>query len=137
MKTCLVELVLWSKASRLWSEIMREVMPVFFPSAYVNPQRKMTLRTASYILDFGYPVSTLWFYCSQNFKLFVFPICRFWVSPDEGYSRNASCALNLISTVVFFYIIIHNISNLRDTEVEICIIIRSMKENRCQIIKIR
>jgi len=31
-------------------------MPVFFPSAYVNPQRKMTLRTASYILDFGYPV---------------------------------------------------------------------------------
>jgi hypothetical protein len=29
--------------------------------------------------DFGYPVLSLWFYCSQNFKLFGFLICRFWV----------------------------------------------------------
>jgi hypothetical protein len=35
--------------------------------------------------DFGDHVYALWFTCSQN-------------SPEDGYSRNASCALNLIST---------------------------------------
>jgi hypothetical protein len=28
--------------------------------------------------EFGYPVLVLLFYCSQNFKLFGFPIFRFW-----------------------------------------------------------
>jgi hypothetical protein len=27
---------------------------------------------------FGYPVLVRWFHCSQNFKLFGFPIFRFW-----------------------------------------------------------
>ena len=31
---------------------------------------------------------------------FGFPIFPFLASPDEGYSRNASCAMNLISTFV-------------------------------------
>jgi len=30
--------------------------------------------TLSDIAIIGYPVQTLWFSCSQNFKLFVFPI---------------------------------------------------------------
>ena len=28
--------------------------------------------------DFGYHVKVLWFYCSQNFKLFGFPIFQIW-----------------------------------------------------------
>ena len=36
-------------------------------------------------------------------KLFGFPIFQFWASPDEGYSRNVSCALNLISTFFLEY----------------------------------
>ena len=55
------------------------------------------------VADFGYPVYALWFYYSQNFKLFGSPIFRFWASPDECYSRMASCALNLTSTVLFLY----------------------------------
>ena len=36
------------------------------------------------------------------YKLFGFPIFRFWTYlPDEDYSRNASCVLNLISTFLF------------------------------------
>jgi hypothetical protein len=35
----------------------------------------------------------------------------FWASPDEGYSRNASCALNLISTLFsFFNLFFYNFS---------------------------
>ena len=37
------------------------------------------------------------------FKLFGFPIVRFSASRDEGYSRNVSCSLNLISTFLFYY----------------------------------
>ena len=51
------------------------------------------------IIDFGDPVYVLWFTCSQN--LLGFPTFRLRASPDECYSKNASCALNLIST--FFY----------------------------------
>ena len=39
--------------------------------------------------------TNLWFYCFQNFILFGFPILQFLA--DEGYTRNESCALNLIS----------------------------------------
>ena len=34
----------------------------------------------------------------KTFKLFGFPIFRYWASPEECYSRNAYRALNLIST---------------------------------------
>jgi hypothetical protein len=38
--------------------------------------------------------------------LFGFPIFFwFWTSPDKGYSRNASCALNLICTYLFISVI--------------------------------
>jgi len=50
--------------------------------------------------EFVYPVKALCFTCSQNLKLFSFPIFRFWASSDEGYSRNVSCALNSISMFV-------------------------------------
>jgi hypothetical protein len=30
------------------------------------------------LADCGYPVYALWFYWFQNFKLFAFPIFRFW-----------------------------------------------------------
>ena len=33
--------------------------------------------------------------------LFGSPTCWRWASPGEGYSRNASCALNLISTFLY------------------------------------
>jgi hypothetical protein len=58
----------------------------------INPQ------TTKHMPIFGCPVWVLWFYCSQNLKLFGFAICRFWVYLMKGYSRNASCALNLIYT---------------------------------------
>ena len=32
------------------------------------------------LADFGYSVYTLWFYCSGNFKLFGFPIFRYWAT---------------------------------------------------------
>ena len=37
----------------------------------------------------------------KPFKLFCFPTFRLWASPDDGYSINASCALNLISMFLF------------------------------------
>jgi hypothetical protein len=58
----------------------------------INPQ------TTKNMPIFGCPVWVLWFYCSQNLKLFGFAICRFWMSLMKDYSRNASYALNLIST---------------------------------------
>jgi hypothetical protein len=44
-----------------------------------------------------------WFNKSVNFKLFGFLIFRYWASPDEGYSRNVSCVLNVISTFLLLY----------------------------------
>ena len=38
------------------------------------------------------------FLLPHTFKLFDFPIFRLFSVPDEGYSRDASCALDLIST---------------------------------------
>ena len=58
----------------------------------INPQ------TTKNMPVFGCPVWVLWFYCSQNLKLLGFAICRFWVYLMKGYSRNSSCALNLIYT---------------------------------------
>ena len=58
----------------------------------INPQ------TTKNMPIFGCPVWVLWFYCSQNLKLFDFAICRFWMFLMKDYSRNASYALNLIST---------------------------------------
>ena len=60
----------------------------------INPQ------TTQNMPIFGCPVWVLWFYCSQNLKLFGFAICRFWMSLMKDYSRNASYALNLISTFI-------------------------------------
>jgi hypothetical protein len=42
------------------------------------------------------------FYCSQNVNLFWFSNLSILSVPDEGYSRNASCAIKLISTFVLF-----------------------------------
>ena len=39
----------------------------------------------------------IWFYYSQSFKLFGFSNLSILSVPDEGYSWNTSCALNLIS----------------------------------------
>jgi hypothetical protein len=43
--------------------------------------------------------NVLWFYCSQNFKIIWFSNLRFLCVPDDVYSRNASCVLNLIFTL--------------------------------------
>ena len=45
----------------------------------------------------GYHVEALWFSCSQRFFTYISTLNV----PDEGYSRNASCALNLMSTFLF------------------------------------
>ena len=42
----------------------------------------------------------MYIYCSQKFKLFGISRRSILSVPDEGYSRNASCALN-ISTFLF------------------------------------
>ena len=47
---------------------------------------------------FVYPVFVLWFYWSQNLKIIWLSNLSILSLPDEGYSRNASCAPNLIST---------------------------------------
>jgi hypothetical protein len=45
--------------------------------------------------DFGYPVYALWFYLLPEIsKIIWLPIIFTWSVPDEGYSRNMSCALN-------------------------------------------
>jgi len=66
------------------------------------------LRDENKIRSHSYPISTNPF----RFIVFVFPkkkpfkiICfqSFWLRvPDDGYSRNTSCALNKISTYFFF-----------------------------------
>jgi len=45
----------------------------------------------------GYFVYALWSYCSQNFKLFCFPIFRLWANLIKVITRNVSWALNVIS----------------------------------------
>ena len=42
-------------------------------------------------------------YCSNTLYILLFNLSTLSV-PDEGYSRNASCALNLISTVLLWYV---------------------------------
>jgi len=53
------------------------------------------------LAGFGDPVWALWFYCTQSFKLFGFPIFRFWAYLMKVIPKNASCALNFISTFLF------------------------------------
>ena len=57
------------------------------------------------VADVGYPVYALWLYCSNNCTW----LCNLSIVSvqDEGYSRNASCALRLISTffsLVFVFV---------------------------------
>jgi hypothetical protein len=42
------------------------------------PPYQDAITSSPELADFGYPVYTLWLYCSQNFKLFGFLIFRFW-----------------------------------------------------------
>jgi len=46
--------------------------------------------------DFGYPVCALWFYCSQNIKLFGFPIIRYLMVIQE------TCRVHQISYLHFY-----------------------------------
>jgi hypothetical protein len=50
------------------------------------------------LADIGDPVRDFWFTYSQNFKVIWFSNLSTFSVPDEGYSRNASCTLNLICT---------------------------------------
>ena len=43
-------------------------------------------------------LGSLIYFLAKLLKLFAFPIFRFSASPDEGYARKGSCALNLMST---------------------------------------
>ena len=57
------------------------------------------------VADCGYRVQTLWFYCSNNCTW----LCNLSILsvPGEGYYRNSSCALSLISTfysLVFVFV---------------------------------
>ena len=58
------------------------------------------------LADFGYPVKAFWFYCSQTLNYLVFQSVDFDL-PDEGYSTKVSCALNLISTFLFYHSLIN------------------------------
>ena len=42
-------------------------------------QKVLLFQALVTLADFGYHVQALWYYCSQNFKLFDFSIFRFWV----------------------------------------------------------
>jgi hypothetical protein len=61
---------------------------MFLNNVIINKTKVLLPRALVTLTDCGYPVKTLWLYCSQNFKLFGFPTFWFWASPDEGYSRN-------------------------------------------------
>ena len=50
------------------------------------------------LAEFGYSVYDLCYSCSQNILFTWLSNLSILSVPDEGYSRNASCALNLIST---------------------------------------
>ena len=54
------------------------------------------------ITDLGYPVLALLFIAPKYFYIIWFSIISILNVPDESYYRNASCALNFISTGVFF-----------------------------------
>ena len=49
-------------------------------------------------VEFGNPFQAGWFYCSQNFKLFGFPIFRFWTYLMKGIPETGRYAPSLIST---------------------------------------
>ena len=54
-------------------------MPHHLVQAHININKTKVLLPQAWVTlaDFGYPVYALWFYCSQNFKLFRFSIFRF------------------------------------------------------------
>jgi hypothetical protein len=66
----------------------------------INKTEVLLPRAQVTLVDFGYPLYALWFYCSQSFKLFDFPFFDFertwcWLF------QNAFCILNLIYTFLF------------------------------------
>jgi len=50
------------------------------------------------LTDHDYSVYAFWFSCSKDFKIILLSNILSLSVPHEGYSRNTSCALNLIST---------------------------------------
>jgi hypothetical protein len=85
-----------------------KVVTVLYKNLYSISVIKKPYLIRLYVFIMKNNVSSIWFYCSQNFELFCFPIFRFWAYPmkvilsvpNEGYSRDAPCPLNLISTLL-------------------------------------
>ena len=50
----------------------------FLNNVFINRTKILFSQAYVTLAEFGYPVLVLLFYCSQNFKLFSFPIFRFW-----------------------------------------------------------
>ena len=46
-------------------------------NAIINKTKVLLPKAKVTVVDFGYLVSVLWFYCSQSFQLFFFPMFRF------------------------------------------------------------
>ena len=57
----------------------------FLNNVIINKTKVLFPRAWVILADFDHPVWAMWFYCSQNFKLFGFPIFWFWASPNESY----------------------------------------------------
>ena len=70
---------------------MQIIMSLLLTLRFSSIRHRVTLA------DYGYPVEALWFSCSQRLVNYISTLNV----PNEGYSRNASCALNLMSTFLF------------------------------------
>ena len=104
----------------------------YLNNAIIDKTKVLLPRALLTLADFGYPVLSLWFHCFQNFKLLGFAIFRFRVYLMNGYFRNVSCALSLLSMFLLFYYYIKRAQSFRyrhiQSDVPICI-------NTCRNIK--
>ena len=78
-----------------------KVVTVLYKNLYSISVIKKPYLIRLYVFIMKNNVSSIWFYCSQNFELFCFPIFRFWAYPmkvilsvpNEGYSERTQWRL--------------------------------------------
>ena len=101
--------VIWTLTHKTTCKIERLLSRDIFPHQEVK--QSLMHRTIDQI-HHPHTMYFIFIACSQHFKLFVFSNLSIMSIPDEGYSRNASCALNLSFLLVYAMLYIYYLDTI-------------------------
>ena len=103
LQTCITQSVSGANTvyMRSVNSTLGESKPVSFSIMLLLLKQRFSTREQMTLADCGSPVKVFWFSYSQRLLNYLVSNLLTLRIPDKSYSRNASCALNIISTFLF------------------------------------